>query len=250
MYSAISATGVAGLALPEPARGASLAHGLEPTLMTTSSVQHGRDTRVCAESDPVAFRSWRRELRQSLAAGAALASLTAATGCDEDTVVGGAPIPTPNDAHLANISLDSGTTPDSSVTPAAPDGSLQPYPLESVTCIETPDAGPYYGPQCCFEAACYVPPDGAACTSDLARLPVGDLSPHGIGYCGCSLEGHPAAQGPFARNPAHPTDSAIAADATCCYVIGSRQCLGRPFVVGGLGRIAPLAARSDWNLFT
>ena len=56
-------------------------------------------------------------------------------------------------------------------------------------------------------------------------------------------------EGPFARNASHPDDSARDPAATCCYVIGTGDCFGRPFVVEGLARIAPLAARSDWNLF-
>ena len=49
-------------------------------------------------------------------------------------------------------------------------------------------------------------------------------------------------EGPFADNPAHvPTQPG-----TCCYVVSSIGCDGRPLLVEGVRRISALTRRCDW----
>ncbi len=216
------------------------------------------DGALTAERDDAGFDAWRRELRESITAGAALAALALTAGCGanaDNTSIGES---TAGAQSSAGAGGAGGAT--TSTTSTVPVSSLEPYPLDRVTCIDTPnDLGlPYVGPQCCFEVRCYASPDGASCAlapSGNGALgyrvapPASDEPLSGPGPCGCATEGHPALEGPYAPNPAAAGDAGSDPAAACCYVVGSRYCLGRPFVLNGLGRVAAAAHRDDWGLF-
>ena len=109
---------------------------------------------------------------------------------------------------------------------------LEPYPLGSLGC-----SGPSYGGglgfhgQCCTAVSCYTPPNGSDCVlAKDAPLPLGKC------LCGAGV------QGPFAANPA---DQPVKTG-TCCYVISSIGCDGRPLLVDGAPIVSPLTRRSDW----
>jgi hypothetical protein len=110
---------------------------------------------------------------------------------------------------------------------------------------------------------CYLPTDDGTCQASrfdqlranggaesyrVSPAPVEPLY-SGPGPCPCSVDGHPAVEGPFAPNPTEALEAGGDPAATCCYVVGSQYCLGRPFVWNGLAHVAPLAARGDWGLF-
>ena len=65
-------------------------------------------------------------------------------------------------------------------------------------------------------------------------------SSYGSGSCLCD----DGIQGPFAQNPTQETVKA----GTCCYVISSIGCEGRPLLVDGTPLISALTRRCDWLL--
>ncbi|WP_437795147.1 hypothetical protein [Sorangium sp. So ce693] len=123
-----------------------------------------------------------------------------------------------------------------------PDASapLDPYP--DPTCVGPFHDGGYYG-QCCYEVHCTAPV-GGACPAATEAAPHLDDLPPGSGTCTCSAEGEGAAgwiQGPYANRTASDP-------ASCCYLVGSISCEGRPLLVRGEPRVAPLAhAPSAWS---
>ncbi|MCA9525608.1 MAG: hypothetical protein KC549_04840 [Myxococcales bacterium] len=89
---------------------------------------------------------------------------------------------------------------------------------------------------CCDALACYRPADGAACLVDddyAIAAALGHTSP-GSGECLCGTSGpyDPVASGGQVGD--------------CCYVITIQWCTGRPLVVAGVARVAPLTRRADW----
>lgn len=120
---------------------------------------------------------------------------------------------------------------------------LQSYPDDAYpTC-----SGPTYGQggapsgydgQCCVEPMCFTPEHGACPPADQvgsAELPE---FPPGSGTCGCS-----PVEGPFAPRKDHEA----ATPGSCCYLVGSIGCTGRPLLVNGSLRVAASARRSDWS---
>jgi hypothetical protein len=189
-----------------------------------------------------------RQLREAVSAGATLAALGGlAGGCGADAedvpeLAGG------DNGTTSTTAEGSGGT--GSSTPTAPTANLQPYPLDSLGCHGPVSTSPLYGPQCCFQATCYTPEEGASCATepmDYGGLPL--QLPSGSGSCGCTVaeEGRVGMAGPYAPNPDAP---APLTPGVCCYVVGSYGCTGRPFVVGGLGRLAGVARRDDWGAST
>ncbi len=122
---------------------------------------------------------------------------------------------------------------------AAGDSSQQlaPYPVSALGCSgPVHDAGDYG--QCCAEALCYTPDDGSHClTPEAAPEKLGKS--YGSGKCLCGAE---PIQGPFATNPAHEPQQA----GSCCYVISSITCDGRPLLVDGAPLASGLTQRCDW----
>ena len=117
------------------------------------------------------------------------------------------------------------------------DSSRQPYPVSAIGC-----SGPVYNSgfhgQCCANALCYTPDDGSECVAPEAATAKLGRS-YGSGSCLC---GATPIQGPFADNPAHvPTQPG-----TCCYVVSSIGCDGRPLLVDGAPTISALTRRCDW----
>jgi hypothetical protein len=157
----------------------------------------------------------------AIARGAALAALTCATSCGgkSERVTGG------------------GTGGSSTVV-----GGLSPYPLEEIGCFGQDYGGGYVG-QCCIAAQCYTPEVGGCLPAD-APPPI--WLPPGTGECGCTherVEDYGIA-GPYAPNP----NDTPASEGTCCYLVGSIGCEGRPFVVAGAAMVAPLVFRDDWRV--
>lgn len=104
----------------------------------------------------------------------------------------------------------------------------------------------YYG-QCCVVALCYTPANGGDCLNahDPTLEWVVPRFPPGSGGCTCIAESTGTdVDGPFARNP----DYADATPGTCCYLVGSIGCTGRPLSVSGEHVVAPVVARNDWLL--
>lgn len=199
--------------------------------------------------DHTHWGKFRAQLGESIGAGAALAALTLATACGgqgtgEPIATGSGGLGNDSDTQLAG---GAGGALNTSSVPV-PVATLEPYPLADIGCFGPIVDNPLYGPQCCFEARCYVPLEGAACASDFQTAPeVAALRPLGSGWCGCEVreEGRPYATGPYAANPA--AESPFPAGA-CCYVVGAWGCAGRPFVFAGVGHLAAVAQRSDWGL--
>jgi hypothetical protein len=118
---------------------------------------------------------------------------------------------------------------------------LEPYPMAEVGCFGPTHTGGYEG-QCCISARCYTP-DAGACVGPPAERPPIPLPP-GSGTCGCSPD-NPAEEvlaGPYAPNP----DGMASPEGTCCYLVGSIGCEGRPLLVDGAAIVAPLSRRGDW----
>jgi hypothetical protein len=61
----------------------------------------------------------------------------------------------------------------------------------------------------------------------------------GSGSCLC---GDTPIQGPFAKNPAHDPEMA----GTCCYVVSSITCEGRPLLVDGTPLVSEVTQRCAW----
>ncbi len=169
------------------------------------------------------MKAFKLRIEQALGSGAALALLT---------------LP----ACGANTSTD-GTTGASGASSAGAAGDsspqLAPYPVSRLGCsCPVHDAG-YYG-QCCAEALCYTPESGSHCVApDAAPEKLGKS--YGSGKCLCDPD---AIQGPFATNPAHEPEQAV----TCCYVLTSIACDGRPLLVDGAPLVSGLTQRRDWGL--
>ncbi|WP_437277134.1 hypothetical protein WME90_38750 [Sorangium sp. So ce375] len=123
-----------------------------------------------------------------------------------------------------------------------PDASapLDPYP--DPTCVGPFHDGGYYG-QCCYEVHCTAPVGGACPAASEAPPHIQDLPP-GSGTCTCSADGEGGVgwiQGPYANRTASDP-------ASCCYLVGSIACEGRPLLVRGEPRVAPLArGQSAWS---
>lgn len=156
--------------------------------------------------------------RVQLAIGAG-AALCAPIGCSDSVSV--------NDAGRDASATDAGT-----------------YALDDLGCAGPVHDGGYYG-QCCVEALCYSPNAGACMVATDPLLP-STLSgfPPGSGSCSCSELGMAAVAGPYAPNPNNPDEP----DGTCCYLVGSIACTGRPLCVEGEQVVAAVVRRSDWTL--
>ncbi len=139
-------------------------------------------------------------------------------------------------AALALLSLPAcGGSSTSTGTPGQASNALDPYPTSSLGC-SGPELDSGYHGQCCGNALCYTPEDGAECVApEDAPKALGKF--YGSGQCLCG-----ETQGPFASNPAHQPEQ----DGTCCYVVSSITCDGRPLLVDGDPVVAELARRADW----
>lgn len=159
-----------------------------------------------------------QQLARAIAQGAALASLASVAGCSGETS---------GEQHPTNT-------------------HLVPYESSGVGCWGPSHDGGYYG-QCCADAHCYTPSDGASCRPpDKVRDVLSEFPP-GSGGCNCPVaEGaETGVVGPFAPNPAHTPRT----PGTCCYLVGSITCTGRPLMVDGQLLIAELRRRGDWAPF-
>lgn len=157
-----------------------------------------------------------------LAAAAWGAALAAACG-------GGEGAETKTDAG-ADAATDAVTDVIADVT--ADTTALAPYPDQNLGCFGPIHDSGYYG-QCCYKVTCGDQVDGACPPVSEARAYISGF-PSGSGTCAC---GDPAS-GPYAPRSA--------SEGPCCYVVGIISCDGRPLLVGGVPRLAPLIARADW----
>ncbi|MCA9639310.1 MAG: hypothetical protein H6718_14550 [Polyangiaceae bacterium] len=111
-------------------------------------------------------------------------------------------------------------------------GNLQPYPTE-LTCFGPEYDGGYYG-QCCEQVVCGTPSAGTCPDpADVTYTEFPGLPP-GSGSCECGER-----SGPHAPREA--------GEGACCYVVGGIACEGRPLLVDGTARHAPVVSRRDWS---
>ncbi|WP_437588256.1 hypothetical protein [Sorangium sp. So ce1000] len=140
----------------------------------------------------------------------------------------------------ASEGVTSGSGGGGDVDPPDASAPLDPYP--DPTCVGPFHDGGYYG-QCCYKVHCTAPVNGA-CPAASEAAPHLENLPPGSGTCTCSAEGEGAAgwiQGPYANRTASDP-------ASCCYLVGSISCEGRPLLVRGEPRVAPLArGQSAWS---
>ncbi|WP_437333802.1 hypothetical protein [Sorangium sp. So ce394] len=117
---------------------------------------------------------------------------------------------------------------------------LEPYP--DPTCFGPEYDDGYHG-RCCYEVHCAAPVDGVCPPATATEIPLdlGGIAP-GSGSCMCYREDlTDALEGPYANRDASAPES-------CCYFVGVISCEGRPLLVRGEPRVAPLArAPSAWS---
>ena len=191
------------------------------------------------------MKAFKLRLEQALGSGAALALLTL-PACGGSTSSSDSPSAAGGDAtSTAGVPGTSGAT--STVQGGAESAGtsgnnqqLAPFPESAVGC-----SGPSYGDgfgyhgQCCAEALCYTPDDGSGCVEPDSAPEKLDRF-YGSGSCLCG--GSEPIQGPFANNPAHEPQK----PGTCCYVISSIGCDGRPLLVDGAPVVSALVGGCAW----
>ncbi len=126
----------------------------------------------------------------------------------------------------------------------ASDNDAGAYALSELGCFGPVHDGGYYG-QCCVEALCYTPNNGGCMAANDPMI--GSTLPGfppGSGSCSCSEVGEAAVRGPFAPNPNDPSE----VEGTCCYLVGSISCEGRPLCIEGMQVVAAAVVRDDWML--
>jgi len=193
------------------------------------------------------MKAFRLRLEQALGSGAALAllSIPACGGSSAgDAAAGASSAGSPSAGHSGSgtsAAGASGTAPTSTGGAGTGGGSSQqltPYPVSALGCTGPEHDGGYFG-QCCADALCYTPDDGSECVPpNEAPSKLGES--YGSGSCLCG--GEDSIQGPFAANPSHEPEKA----GTCCYVIASIGCEGRPLLVDGAAIVSALTQRCDW----
>jgi hypothetical protein len=118
------------------------------------------------------------------------------------------------------------------------------YSLELIGCGGENGGGFGFHGQCCYTALCYesvecLPADSLELPQKLQGFPPGS------GRCTCSLDGREIVSGPFSPNPEDPK---VPSSGNCCYVVGGIGCDGRPLMIDGMARVAPVVVRSDWGV--
>ncbi len=136
-----------------------------------------------------------RDLRESIGAGAALAVLSLAGCGGEATLSTDDPNATPTDGSGGGGGSGGSAA---EATPHTALASLAPYPSDGIGCFGPISDSLLYGPQCCFEARCYAPADGAGCATSFESAELAELRPPGSGSSGCQVEdeGRPSMSGP------------------------------------------------------
>jgi len=134
-----------------------------------------------------------------------------------------------------------GTPPSSNAGAPNIPATLLMLPAERLGCFGEAHSSGYHG-QCCVTQRCYTPTGSEECQAIEGPL-VRSLTPPGSGSCGCGDADHPAVAGPYARNASVPASS----EGSCCYLIGSIGCEGRPLRVDGQVLLAPVVVRGDWG---
>lgn len=96
----------------------------------------------------------------------------------------------------------------------------------------------FTGP-CCVSVHCIQPPEGGVVCPAASAVTEHDLgyASLGSGQCGCA----PIA-GPYTSSARQYSTT----DGPCCYTIGVMGCTGRPLLVAGRPRLAPLVRRRGW----
>lgn len=162
-------------------------------------------------------------LQRILAASHWGASLVLAAGCGSSISGGNG-----GSGGSGGSTSTTGTIPDGGTAV----GDLDPLPTPA--CMGPFYDGGYYG-QCCDEIVCNAPTDGFCLAPDDARPTLSGLPP-GSGSCECA-----DLRGPY-------EGGADAGDKSCCYLVGSISCEGRPLTVEGEIRLAGvIAGPSTWS---
>ncbi len=127
--------------------------------------------------------------------------------------------------------------------------SADEYPLSLLGCGgENYGGGFGFHGQCCFKALCYASAECLPADSPELSQRLQDAGfPPGSGRCTCQRDGQPSVSGPFSRNDGDPNASG---NGNCCYVVGGIGCDGRPLMIQGEARVAPVIARSDWGAWS
>lgn len=172
-------------------------------------------------------------MRAAVVFGAALA---AAGGCQAD--------PDPGDDAGTGGQGGAGGRGGQTVPPPDAGPSYPPAP-EPGACPPDDGSDPeaFSGP-CCDAVECYEPPPGEACPEaaeyEQDNVIAGHLGHDGLGSgeCLCGVDG-----------PWDPTSAEAFSNrgGRCCYTISIQWCTGRPLVVAGVARVAPLVRRADWT---
>jgi hypothetical protein len=97
----------------------------------------------------------------------------------------------------------------------------------------------FTGP-CCVSVHCVEPPGGGALCPAASAVTEQDLGYAGLGSGQCRCV---PIDGPFAVSSAGQYS---ATEGPCCYTIGVMGCTGRPLMVAGRPRLAPLVRRGGW----
>lgn len=124
--------------------------------------------------------------------------------------------------------------------------NLVPYPLADYPVCSgrdyPSDGGSPYSGQCCVEPHCFTPETGECPPPNETTDSMLPGLPPGSGSCGCTPQGAEAVQGPFAPRD----DEDLGESGSCCYLVASIGCVGRPLLVAGRARAATGRFRSDW----
>ncbi|MCA9595187.1 MAG: hypothetical protein KC776_17840 [Myxococcales bacterium] len=164
------------------------------------------------------------DLRTRLLRIAAPGAVMLAAGCGGDTDSGASP------KQDSGVQTDSGGDAHVSYpTLTVPDGGFP-------ACTGSWDGG-LTGP-CCENVRCVDVPGGAC--PDASQIAYEDLGITGLGSgsCGCGTFG-----GPYDHDSAAPYSDTQGA---CCYTYSTMGCTGRPLLVAGEMRLAPLVVGNDW----
>ena len=137
-------------------------------------------------------------------------------------------------AGTAGCTATATTTPIDPTPTGLDTSGLSAIPDDTLGCGDAPDTA--WGGPCCVAAYCYTPGGVSECpaTPSDAQMEAWGLAGLGSGTCQCT-----SLEGPFNNEGTDQTGA-------CCYTMGTQGCEGRPMLVAGIARLAPLVPGSAW----